>query len=87
MSDQFCLRWDDFQANIMEYFKEMKIESNSCDVTIALDDDTVIKAHKFVLSACSPFLKGILKKSNHPHPFIFLSGMKASDLISVVDFM
>ena len=63
MSDsqqQFCLRWNDFQSNIVTCFKHLRTERSFTDVTLACDGQTC-KAHKMVLSACSPYFKSILE--------------------------
>ena len=46
-----------------------------------------MKAHKVVLSACSPFFREILKANPHPHPLLFLQNVKQTDLLAVLDFM
>ena len=39
MSDdqQFCLRWNDFQTNMVASFKHLRDEKSFCDVTIATE--------------------------------------------------
>ena len=34
---QFCLRWNDFQANMVASFKHLRDEKSFCDVTIATE--------------------------------------------------
>ena len=53
---QFCLRWNDFQTNMVSSFKHLRDEKSFTDVTLACDGQTC-KAHKMVLSACSPYFK------------------------------
>ena len=57
------------------------------DVTLACENRKQFNAHKFVLSASSPFFKEILCNNKHPHPLIFLKGIKAGVLESVLDFL
>jgi len=57
---QFCLRWNDFQSNIVTCFKHLRTERSFTDVTLACDAQTC-KAHKMVLSACSPYFKSLLE--------------------------
>ena len=57
---QFCLRWNDFQSNIVTCFKHLRTERSFTDVTLACDGQTC-KAHKMVLSACSPYFKSLLE--------------------------
>jgi hypothetical protein len=34
---QFCLRWNDFQQNMVASFKNLRNENSFCDVTIATE--------------------------------------------------
>merc|ERR1711978_285955 len=52
---QFCLRWNDFQTNIVSSFKHLRDEKSFTDVTLATDGQTC-KAHKMVLSAILEFM-------------------------------
>ena len=57
---QFCLRWNNFQANITSQFEALRDEEDFVDVTLACDGQR-LKAHKVVLSACSPYFKELFK--------------------------
>jgi len=86
MAEKFCLRWNDFESNISGGFLELREDKDFFDVTIACDEDQV-QAHKLILSACSPFFKSVLKRNTHQQPWLFLKGVKFSNLLSVLDFM
>jgi len=89
-TENFCLRWNDFESNLSTAFRELRDDADFFDVTLATDEDEV-KAHKVVLSACSPHLKQVLKrhsKSEHQaHLLIYLRGVRHVDLVSVLEFM
>ena len=85
-SEHFCLRWNDFEANISSAFREIREEKDFFDVTLACEDEQV-QAHKFILSACSPFFKKILRKNPHQHPLLFLKGVKYREILSILNFM
>jgi hypothetical protein len=85
-SEKFCLRWNDFERNISDAFKELRDDKDFFDVTLACDDEQ-LQAHKVVLSACSPFFRSILKRNPHQHPLLYLKGVKYSDLQAVLSFM
>lgn len=59
---QFFLKWNDFQSNMVSSFKHLRDEKSFTDVTLACDGQTC-KAHKMVLSACSPYFKSLLEVS------------------------
>jgi len=84
--EKFCLRWNEFEANISTAFKELKDDAEFFDVTLACDDNQ-IRAHKVILSACSPFFKSVLKRNPHQHPLLYLKGVRFEDINSVLNFM
>ena len=56
-------------------------------MTLACEDGQQVKVHKVVLIASSPFFLNLLKKNKHPHPLVFMRGVKFEDLVSMVDFL
>ena len=84
--EEFCLKWNDFENNISSAFQELRDDDDFCDVTLACDGNQ-LKAHKLILSACSPFFRSIFKKNKHQHPLIYLKGVKHGELSSVLNFM
>jgi len=85
-NEKFCLRWNDFETNISTAFRDLREDKDFFDVTLACDDQQ-IQAHKVILSACSPFFRQILHQNTHPHPLIYLRGVKFMDIQSVLNFM
>lgn len=57
---QFCLRWNNFQAYITSQFETLRDDEDFVDVTLACEGQR-LGAHKVVLSACSPFFKELFK--------------------------
>jgi len=86
VADQFCLRWNDFQSNVSDAFKELREEKDFFDVTIVCEDSQV-EAHKVILSACSPFFRNILRRNPHQHPLLYIKGVKFKEILSVLNFM
>jgi len=93
-SENFCLRWNDFEANVSGAFRDLRAESDFFDVTLGCSDSNgrSLQAHKVILSACSSFFKGMLRQQaqhnpSHPNPYIYLRGVSYCDLSSVLDFM
>ena len=85
-SEKLCLRWNDFETNISNAFRDLKEEKDFTDVTLACGDNQV-EAHKVILASSSPFFKRILKKNPHSHPLIYLKGIKFSDVEAVLKFI
>ena len=85
-SEKFCLKWNDFESNISGAFRELRDEKDFFDVTLACDDNQ-IKAHKVIISACSPFFRNVLRQNPHQHPLLYMRGVNFTDLQSVLTFM
>ena len=85
-NEKLCLKWNDFQNLVQASFGELRTDTDFNDVTLACEDQS-IKAHKVVLSACSPLFKKLLKNHPHPQPLIYMNGMKASSLTAIIDFL
>lgn len=60
MADQFCLRWNNFQTNIVSALDSLKCSEDLVDVTLTCEGRN-IKAHKVILSACSPYFRNVFK--------------------------
>ena len=84
--EKFCLRWNDFETNVSQAFRELREEKDFFDVTLACEDEQ-LSAHKVILSACSPFFRNILRKNPHQHPLLYLKGVKYQEMLSVLNFM
>ena len=85
--EKLCLKWNDFQQNIVQLYQELRQDSDFSDVTLLCDENHTVEAHRIILAACSPFFSRVLKGSNHSHPMIFMKGLKANDLMAIVDFI
>ena len=86
-SEKLCLQWNDFKENIASSFKDLRNEKEFTDVTLACEDGQQIEVNKTVLASSSPFLKELLMKHRHPHPLIYMRGIKSNNLATVIDFL
>ena len=84
-SDNFCLKWNDFQKNMTAFFKE--IRNDFCDVTLVSKGNKKIEAHKIILAASSNFFRDIFRQNPHPNPLLYMGGIKDNQLSAVMDFM
>lgn len=75
---QFFLKWNDFQSNMVSSFKHLRDEKSFTDVTLACDGQTC-KAHKMVLSACSPYFKSLLEVC--PYNLTAIDELRESEMI------
>ena len=86
--EKYNLTWHSYADNWREIIGEMMETKDFADVTLVCDDMKQIKAHRNILSACSPLLKNILKidPQNH-HPMLFLKGIMHSEMESILQFI
>ncbi|XP_068225916.1 protein bric-a-brac 1-like [Palaemon carinicauda] len=83
---QFCLRWNNFGTTMTAALHSLHEGGDFVDVTLAADG-MQLKAHKLVLSACSPYFRDILRNNPCQHPVIILREVPIEDLEAVVAFM
>ena len=81
------LTWKTFGNKLTKTFRNLFNEQRFADVTLVSDDQQEYKAHKVVLSACSPVLGNILLNNQHSHPLIYLKGFKSTELQKLLEFM
>jgi len=85
--EKLCLKWNDFQENTISSFGKLRDDKEFSDVTLACEDGQQVEAHKLVLASSSPFFMNLLKRNKHPHPLIYMRGMKSEDLVAIMDFL
>ena len=84
--EKLCLQWNDFRENVSSAFGDLRQDKEFTDVTLVCEDGQQVEAHKVVLVASSPFFQNILKRNKHPHPLIYMRGVKPENLTAMVDF-
>ena len=65
--EHFCLKWNNFQKNIVAALGNLKLDEDFVDVTLSCEGKT-IKAHKVILSACSDYFRNVFRVSSSLHP-------------------
>lgn len=83
---QFCLRWNNYQSNLTNVFDQLLQSESFVDVTLACDGHSV-KAHKMVLSACSPYFQSLFFENPCQHPIVIMRDIKWPELKAAVEFM
>ena len=67
--------------------QEMMTSEAFTDVTLVTDDKRTVKAHRSILSACSPVFKDILQTEVTQHSVIYLRGIQYSEIESIMQFL
>lgn len=84
---QFVLRWNNYQQNLLNSLPQFLNGDDLTDVTLSAGGRNV-RAHRVVLSACSQYFKEIFKELQPlQHPVIVLPGMNFKDLCALLTFM
>ncbi|XP_071455420.1 protein abrupt isoform X1 [Hetaerina americana] len=85
-SQRFCLRWNNHQSNLLSVFDQLLHDESFVDVTLAVEG-LFLKAHKMVLSACSPYFQTLFVHNPDKHPIVILKDVPYADMRSLLDFM
>ncbi|XP_055379939.1 longitudinals lacking protein, isoforms J/P/Q/S/Z isoform X1 [Condylostylus longicornis] len=83
---QFCLRWNNHQNTLISNFDKLLENGTLVDCTLAAEGQ-FLKAHKVVLSACSPYFANLLKEQYDKHPIFILKDVKYQELRAMMDYM
>ena len=84
---RYNLTWESFSEHLRLVFKNMFEDEKTADITLICDDQIQFKAHKIVLSACSPVFKKIIDSNPSQHPLIYLRGIQSYEMESILQFM
>ena len=87
MDDHLKLTWSLHMNNFKDVIKDLQETECLSDVTLVCNDDTQIKAHKFVLIGSSPVLRTMLLQSSQRDTIVFLRGVERRELEWVLEFM
>uniref|UniRef100_A0A1A9X2V6 BTB domain-containing protein n=1 Tax=Glossina brevipalpis TaxID=37001 RepID=A0A1A9X2V6_9MUSC len=85
-NQQFCLRWNNYQNNLTNVFDELLQNESFVDVTLACEGQS-IKAHKVVLSACSPYFQTLFYDNPCQHPIVIMRDVRWQELKALMEFM
>merc|ERR1712208_100015 len=87
MTEVFTLSWDDFKKKCPQAFKDLWLDTDLSDVTLATEDGGQLSAHKVILAACSPLFKRLLQKNSNGHPLLYLMGVQLSQLQQLLSYI
>ncbi|XP_045621509.1 zinc finger and BTB domain-containing protein 24 [Procambarus clarkii] len=81
-----ALRWNNHLSTFASLLSGLRTEETYSDVTIACGG-SLYPAHKFVLSACSEYLRTMLCAHPNKHPILYLKDVPKEDLEGILDYM
>ncbi|CAB4068953.1 unnamed protein product [Lepeophtheirus salmonis] len=85
--ENLCIKWNEYESTFKQGLCELLHNEELFDVTL-ISGSRVIKAHKVILSACSPVFRSIIQSvSFHPHPVIYLKDINFDYLELILSFL
>ena len=81
------LTWPKFSDHVREVFQDVMTSADFTDVTIVCDDQEQFRAHKLVLSACSPVFRRIISCLPTKDAVIYMKGVKHKEMKSILEFI
>lgn len=63
-SEQFFLKWNNFENNLTSGFADLLKQEAMVDVTLAAEGK-IIQAHKVILSICSSYFRNMFQVNNN----------------------
>lgn len=85
-SEQFSLCWDNFHKNMSSGMQSLLETEDLVDVTLAVEG-RYLKAHKMVLSVCSPYFRELFQTNPCKHPIVFMKDVSYIALSDLLQFM
>ncbi|XP_066959268.1 longitudinals lacking protein, isoforms A/B/D/L-like isoform X4 [Macrobrachium rosenbergii] len=83
---QFCLRWNNHGSTLVAVFDNLLASESLVDVTLFAEGH-LLKAHKVVLSACSPYFQTLFAQTTDKHPIVILKDVKHDELKALLEYM
>ncbi|CAH1392435.1 unnamed protein product [Nezara viridula] len=85
-ADHFCLRWNNYQSNMVSELDILRTEEYLVDVTLCVEGHK-FRAHKVILSACSPYFRNVFKENPCEHPVVILKDVSPDDVEALLSFV
>ena len=85
----FHLAWNsaEREATVLGSLAALQKSGECSDVSLISSDDGMLRAHRVVLAACSPFFREVFSKNSVANLSLYMSGLKQVDLEAILDFM
>lgn len=86
-NDQYCLRWNSYETNLLSTFEGLLDSEALSDVTLFCEGES-FKAHRLVLAACSAHFSKLFSNSTlNGQLIVILEGTHHQDLQILLQFM
>ena len=85
--EKMHLSWNKFAETTVATFRNLGSTGDFSDVTLVGEDRYEVKAHRAILSSCSPVLRKILLDKSDKQPFLNMKGMILDDIKRLLMFI
>ncbi|XP_018337471.1 PREDICTED: kelch-like protein 12 [Trachymyrmex septentrionalis] len=82
----FNLTWNNHLANLSGLFEALYKSGSLTDATLACQGG-MLRAHRLVLAACSPYFERVFKEHYGEQPILILKGVAIEEMECLLDFM
>ncbi|XP_025268185.1 zinc finger and BTB domain-containing protein 14-like isoform X1 [Camponotus floridanus] len=82
----FNLTWNNHLANLSGLFEALYKSGSLTDATLACQGG-MLRAHRLVLAACSPYFERVFKEHYGEQPILILKGVAVEEMECLLDFM
>ncbi|KPJ07842.1 Protein abrupt [Papilio machaon] len=86
MTKKYSLRWIDFHTNLYQSLESFLKAEELVDVTLTAGGKN-FRAHKLILSICSPFFKDLFIKNPCEHPIVVLKEVEHEELYKLLQYI
>ncbi|XP_047099941.1 longitudinals lacking protein, isoforms H/M/V-like [Schistocerca piceifrons] len=80
------LRWNNHQTTLLSIFSSLLDNGSLADCTISAEGQ-YFKAHRVILSACSPYFELLFSQHCEKHPIVILADVKFQILKALMEFI
>merc|ERR1711936_1443340 len=85
---QYCLKWNNHRSTLFSVFDTLLEEESLVDVILSAEGQ-FLKAHRVILSACSPYFRNLFNSHylQEKQPVVIVKDMEFDNLKSLRDYM
>ena len=84
---KYNFTWEKHVDHFRDVLYNMMNTKILTDVTLVCDDQQEFRAHKVILSACSPVFARIIEKVSNKDSVIYLRGIYSQEMKAIMDFV
>ena len=81
------VKWNTYSDHLNDMMEGLLIDGAFSDVTLVTEDKHIFKAHKNILSMCSPFFKDLMTFDPKSSAVIYLKGVHFVELKLIMQFV